>query len=86
MKTLKLIRTILMFYHLQQVNIKNIKINPHLHATKIDKDLERGLGLSVIDQLNMMNESEKVILNIGGMPVNIYVIFIKYLILFMFFF
>ncbi|CAI2169957.1 2332_t:CDS:2 [Funneliformis geosporum] len=60
MKNSKLLRTILMVYHIQQVKQK---FNPSA------KGFENLLGFCVINQLKQMNESEKVVLNIGGMPV-----------------
>ncbi|CAG8495490.1 3077_t:CDS:2 [Funneliformis caledonium] len=59
MKTSKLLRTISMIYHIQQVKQN---FNPSA------KGFENLLGFCVIDQLKRMNESEKIVLNIGGMP------------------
>ncbi|CAG8599838.1 9713_t:CDS:2 [Funneliformis mosseae] len=59
MKTSKLLRTISMIYHIQEVKQN---FNPSA------KGFENLLGFCVIDQLKRMNESEKIVLNIGGMP------------------
>src|SRR4051794_12726511 len=76
----KLIKAISILYQLQRMKLRN---NLSLHNYKQQQASSKVLGLSVINQLNMMNKSEKILLNIGGMPVSM--LSIKFYILWIFF-
>src|SRR5947207_4171124 len=64
----KLLKAISILYQLQRMKLRS---NLNLHNYKRQHASSKMLGLSVINQLNMMNKSEKILLNIGGMPVSI---------------